>query len=58
MDNPTCEFCGGETNYIGTLGTLDWFRCADCGHEQYVEHDPAIDLLEKAERGGWNDFYN
>lgn len=26
-----CPMCGGEGQHLGTLGTLDHFRCRACG---------------------------
>lgn len=27
----TCNLCGGDCNFLGTLGNLDHFRCTHCG---------------------------
>jgi hypothetical protein len=32
-DMPECPNCAGNGNYLGTLGTLDWFNCRQCGAE-------------------------
>jgi predicted amidophosphoribosyltransferase len=29
-----CSFCGGELNYLGRLGFMDWLRCEACGMDQ------------------------
>ena len=26
-----CSFCGGDGEYIGSLGSVDWYRCRNCG---------------------------
>ena len=26
-----CPACGGEGNYLGRLGSRDWWRCRACG---------------------------
>ncbi len=26
-----CPLCGGEGEYIGILGFLQWWRCRNCG---------------------------
>lgn len=28
-----CNMCGGDLNYLGTVGNLRWWRCEDCGAE-------------------------
>lgn len=28
---PTCPACGGPGEFLGTLGSLDHFRCRGCG---------------------------
>lgn len=28
-----CPICNGPTYTLGTLGTMHWRRCEDCGHE-------------------------
>lgn len=35
-----CICCGGELIIIGTLGNTDWFRCRDCGADQYAPAEP------------------
>lgn len=31
-DFPLCPACGSpERAYLGGLGSLEWFRCRDCG---------------------------
>lgn len=30
-----CACCGGELTYLGALGNLVWFRCRNCGADQY-----------------------
>ena len=30
-EGPPCPACGGEGECLGTLGTVDWYRCRDCG---------------------------
>jgi rubredoxin len=40
MPEYTCPACSSpDYFYIGTLGNMDWFRCADCGTEFSAEHD-------------------
>lgn len=29
----TCPMCNGTPTLLGTLGTLTWLRCRDCGWE-------------------------
>ncbi len=31
---PDCFVCDGTLVVLGTLGTLKWTRCRDCGQEQ------------------------
>lgn len=38
MDNE-CPICGGELYFLGYLGNLAWFRCANCGMVLNVEAD-------------------
>lgn len=33
-ERPACSACGGELQYLGTLRTLDHFRCRACGIDQ------------------------
>ena len=28
-----CSICGGDLIYLGGLGSVDWFRCRNCGDE-------------------------
>jgi hypothetical protein len=28
-----CPLCGGEGQYMGSLGKVKWFRCRNCGIE-------------------------
>ena len=42
MDSPCCPACYGPGVSLGTLGTLNWFRCRDCG----------LDFNTKAEAEG------
>lgn len=38
--SPACPMCDCDnTEFMGTLGTLDWFRCFDCGMEFNKIHD-------------------
>ena len=41
-----CEFCNGVLGLLGVLGDLAWFRCQDCGIDQYL---PAADLPQDDE---------
>jgi len=47
-----CTSCGGESIYMGVLGTSVWWRCRQCGqgYRTIVEPDnlPAL-LREQAE---------
>lgn len=51
-----CEICGGELEYIGTLGRLAHYRCRDCGLNSEVELKEmpadkiAEDLIESSAR--------
>ena len=42
-DTATCTECGGQGYALGYLGSVEWFKCRDCGH-QYTEaeHDATI----------------
>lgn len=33
MEYDICSLCGGELRLLGYLGSLAWFRCANCGME-------------------------
>ena len=34
MNEATCPCCDSDAAvFIGTLGSLDWFRCRDCGDD-------------------------
>jgi tRNA(Ile2) C34 agmatinyltransferase TiaS len=33
-----CAACGGECYPLGTLGTLRWYRCRNCGLDQHSSH--------------------
>ncbi|MCI0618555.1 hypothetical protein L0244_36720, partial [bacterium] len=33
--------CGGEAQFMGTLGKTDWFRCRHCGAESRRQSNPA-----------------
>lgn len=35
-----CPACGGYLAYTGTLGTLEWYRCEDCGIDVSVVLNP------------------
>lgn len=35
-----CPMCDDHGGFMGTLGTLDWFRCIGCGWEFSVENVP------------------
>jgi hypothetical protein len=39
-DNIECFACAGCSDYIGTLGDLDWYRCRNCGFEQPQQTTP------------------
>jgi transposase-like protein len=32
-----CPICGGFAEWMGTLGTLNWFTCQSCGMQFNVE---------------------
>jgi predicted nucleic acid-binding Zn ribbon protein len=36
LEIPSCPLCEGEGNVLGTLGSLVWFRCQDCGIDYNV----------------------
>lgn len=42
-ETPTCPQCGGQGNFLGTLGTRDHFRCRQCGWEFSVPREHAGD---------------
>jgi len=45
LEIPSCPLCEGEGNVLGTLGSLVWFRCQDCGIDYNVVRDFApVDL--------------
>ena len=33
LEGEPCDVCGGPLNFMGTLGTLEWYRCRNCGTE-------------------------
>jgi hypothetical protein len=33
LEGEPCSFCGGDLAYLGTLGTLEHYRCRNCGME-------------------------
>ncbi|MCI0614600.1 hypothetical protein L0244_16555, partial [bacterium] len=35
-----CPICGGEAQFMGTLGKTDWFRCRHCGAESRRQSNP------------------
>ena len=32
-----CSVCGGSLVHLGDLGNLVWYRCRNCGMDQYRE---------------------
>ena len=34
-----CIFCEGQLIYQGRIGRREWYRCRDCGVEQYCRVD-------------------
>jgi transposase-like protein/transcription elongation factor Elf1 len=58
-DTPACPMCGGPGEYLGTLGSLDHFRCRNCGAQFNTRGgvdfagygDQTGDPAEWAERG-------
>jgi tRNA(Ile2) C34 agmatinyltransferase TiaS len=34
----SCPECNGHLDSLGTLGSLDHYRCSDCGLNSSVEH--------------------
>ena len=32
-----CPFCGGEARIIGSVGTVFWVKCKECGAETHGE---------------------
>jgi hypothetical protein len=36
MDDDCCGICGGTLGYLGTLGSVDWYQCRQCGNEVMV----------------------
>jgi tRNA(Ile2) C34 agmatinyltransferase TiaS len=39
-DTPECHACDGPTEYMGTLGSLDYWRCRDCGVDHWTPACP------------------
>ena len=35
MDNEQCLVCDGDLSLMGSLGQRTWFKCIDCGMEQF-----------------------
>lgn len=44
-----CSFCLGMLAYLGTLGTLAWFRCTACGMEHSASHADVADELPSSD---------
>jgi len=47
-DSIECFACSGHSNFMGSLGDLDWYRCRNCGFEQAQQTTPE-DSEEEAE---------
>ncbi len=41
-----CLMCDGLAYYMGTLGKLDWYRCASCGAQFNYLTDDIMDDSE------------
>lgn len=37
-----CVLCGGPVVFLGQLGRIDWFRCRNCGAEQFSEETTSV----------------
>ena len=40
-----CPKCGGQGSFLGTLGSLTWLRCINCGWEWSIKMFVDIDAL-------------
>lgn len=40
---PVCAVCGGPCELLGTLGSIDHFRCRNCGMTQSQPTEPVED---------------
>jgi hypothetical protein len=34
-----CYLCSGLLTFLGSLGSLTWYRCRSCGAEVSLPHD-------------------
>lgn len=41
-----CPACGGEPNFMGRMGSTDWYRCRQCG----MDFHPAVPLRREPRR--------
>ena len=39
MREHACSLCGGPLFYLGPMGRLDWYRCRQCGADNYIEEE-------------------
>ena len=37
MSKSACGMCGGDVELLGTLGTIVWGRCVNCGADQTMD---------------------
>jgi ribosomal protein L37E len=53
QQGPTCPMCDGPGEYLGSLGSKEWFRCRNCGMDfsNTVEHSGKV--ADKAPSTGW-----
>lgn len=40
MNEPFCPMCDGHGIFMGTLGSLDHYRCRDCGWDWSEQTEP------------------
>ena len=61
FDDGGCVLCGGNLNYLGTLGRRAWFRCRNCGMDSsMLDHGEGARTAEYGEESrpeGYSDAH-